>query len=154
MIPVLTFWLNRTRVFLERHEAWRPASPALSRTAATLSIVLLLFAVQGVIRFGAQINHDTAWFIHIANGLLDGKRLYVDFVEVNPPLAIWLIVPSTALARLCGIEPDQGLYGVLFALTAVSLALSARYLRDEAQFRCAAYRAGAACRRPAVRSRT
>ena len=127
-------------------EAWRPASPALSRTAATLSIVLLLFAVQGVIRFGAQINHDTAWFIHIANGLLDGKRLYVDFVEVNPPLAIWLIVPSTALARLCGIvRADRRQPGTERALSAD---------HGGPEFRCAAYRAGAACRRPAVRSRT
>ena len=96
---------------------------------AALAVILALFAMQMRIRFGSEINHDTAWYIHVAGGLLDGKQLYVDFVEVNPPLAMWLTVPAVWIGRLLGVASTPIVYVQFFALTVFSLGLAYRSLQ-------------------------
>ena len=90
--------------------------------------IAVLFAIQIAIRLGSELNHDTAWYLYVAQGLLNGGELYRDFVEVNPPLAIWLTVPVVMLSRATGLAPIETLYGVFFAMTAMSLLLAWRYL--------------------------
>ena len=91
--------------------------------------IAVLFVIQAIIRFRSDMNHDTAWYIYVADGMLQGKHLYADFLEVNPPLGIWLTVPIVWLANLAGLNSITATYGTLFALTAVSLPLVNRYLR-------------------------
>lgn len=98
------------------------------RPAIFLIAIAVLFAVQISIRLGSDVNHDTAWYLYVAHGLLEGGELYRDFVEVNPPLAMWLTVPVVMLSRATGIAPIETLYGVFFAITAMSLLLAWRYL--------------------------
>lgn len=99
---------------------WKLAAPLL---------VAALFAFQAWVRFQSDIIHDTAWFIHVARGLLAGKQLYVDFIEVNPPLALWLMVPPVALADTLGANPAHAIYMLLLVLTLATLLLASRYLR-------------------------
>lgn len=91
--------------------------------------ILALFAAQAVLRFASEINHDTGWYLYVAAGLLDGKSLYHDFVEVNPPLAMWLTVPAVAVSRWSGLNPHHLLYLQQFLLTAITLLLVWRYLK-------------------------
>ena len=39
--------------------------------------------------WGQTINHDTAWYLYATRAWLDGAQLYVDIVEVNPPLSFY-----------------------------------------------------------------
>ncbi len=98
------------------------------RPAIFLILMAILFVCQIVIRLDSDLNHDAAWFLYVAQGVLDGGKLYRDFVEVNPPLAIWLTVPVVMLSRTAGLAPIETLYGVFFAITAASLLLVRRYL--------------------------
>lgn len=98
------------------------------RSATFLIAIAVLFAGQIAIRRGSELNHDTAWFLYVAQGLLNGGELYRDFVEVNPPLGMWLTVPVVMLSRATGLAPIEALYGVFFAMTALSLLLAWRYL--------------------------
>lgn len=91
--------------------------------------IAVLFVIQAIIRFRSDMNHDTAWYIYVADAMLQGKHLYADFLEVNPPLGIWLTVPIVWLANLAGLNSIPATYGILFALTVVSLLLVNRYLR-------------------------
>ncbi|HEU5039401.1 MAG TPA: hypothetical protein VFT84_01190, partial [Gemmatimonadales bacterium] len=47
-------------------------------------------------------NHDVAWLLWLAERVLAGRDLYGDLIEINPPLAIWLAVPSVAVGQLLG----------------------------------------------------
>jgi hypothetical protein len=94
----------------------------------TFTVVLVLFAVQAVFRFESHLSADVAWYLYAGGRLLDGGALYVDVVEVNPPLGVWLTVPIIALARLLGVGVIAALYAVLLGMTALSVALSARFL--------------------------
>ena len=98
------------------------------RPAIFLIAIAVLFAGQIAIRLGSELNNDTAWFLYVAQGLLNGGELYRDFVEVNPPLAIWLTVPVVMVSRATGLLPIETLYGAFFAITAIGLLLAWRYL--------------------------
>ena len=100
----------------------------LSSKAVLLPSLAALFLVQAVFRFHSDLNHDTAWYLHVAAGLLDGKQLYRDFIEVNPPLGIWLTVPVAGAARLTGADAIYLIYVTFFALAAGSLGLVARFI--------------------------
>lgn len=60
--------------------------------------------------------------------MLDGARLYVDIIEVNPPLAFYLTVPPVAAARLIGISSEAALISYVFVLIVGSLVLVHRLL--------------------------
>jgi hypothetical protein len=98
------------------------------RPVILLIAIAVLFAVQIAIRLGSELNHDTAWYLYVAQGLLNGGELYRDFVEVNPPLGMWLAVPVVMLSRATGLAPIETLYGVFFITTVLSLLLLRRYL--------------------------
>ena len=69
--------------------------------AALVLLVVLSVASQ----FAGRALPDTAWLLYAAGRMLDGSRLYVDLVEVNPPLIVWLNLIPVALARAIGISP-------------------------------------------------
>lgn len=98
------------------------------RPATLLIAITILFASQIAIRLGSDLNHDTAWYLYVAQGLLNGGELYRDFVEVNPPLGIWLTVPVVMLSLATGFAPVETLYGVFFATTVLTSLLVQRYL--------------------------
>ena len=60
--------------------------------------MLLLVLVAAAISV-APLNTDSGWLLVAARRLLDGDRLYVDIIEVNPPLIVWLLLPSAWVGR-------------------------------------------------------
>jgi hypothetical protein len=66
--------------------------------ALTILAVVLAFVVTTVIR--SPLKDDVAWLLWVAKKWLAGRELYVDLVEVNPPLVIWLYaIPAWLAAR-------------------------------------------------------
>jgi hypothetical protein len=65
-------------------------------------------------------NHDNAYLINGSQGILQGKRYYDDFFELNPPLYPILLIPANLLARLLGVPP----YGMFAAYVAALIWLS------------------------------
>jgi hypothetical protein len=59
-------------------------------------------AVALVAELRGPLNTDVGWLLYCASALHRGQRLYVDLLETNPPLAVWLDLPAVALARLSG----------------------------------------------------
>jgi hypothetical protein len=64
-----------------------------------LAIVAIYLALAYLLPPGA----DSLWRLHIAQGLLDGKAIYHDFIEVNPPLWFWGGIPGAALGGYYGV---------------------------------------------------
>lgn len=88
-------------------------------------------ALQGVIGValawaaaGRPINHDCAAILQFAQELIDRRLPYIDFVDVNPPLAYyWAAVPAF-LARTLGLSivvVFQVLVGAFVLATLVTL---------------------------------
>jgi hypothetical protein len=103
----------------------------MPRRFLIVGVIALLFALQAFIRFHSSLIHDTAWYVYVAQGLLEGKKLYVDFVEVNPPLGMWLIVPPVWFANLARLDSTACLFGYLLLLTAAALCGAWRLVQGE-----------------------
>jgi hypothetical protein len=62
-----------------------------------LAAALALVVVTGLM---APMKDDIAWLLYVAEQWLKGRQLYVDLVEVNPPLIVWLSAVPVALADM------------------------------------------------------
>jgi hypothetical protein len=95
----------------------RPALPLIAVTIA--AIVLRLLIVPAT---------DVSWLITLSEKVLDGTRLYVDLIEVNPPASVLLYLPAVALARLIGIAPEIVVNTLVFLAVGASLWITSRIL--------------------------
>ncbi|MFN8733060.1 MAG: hypothetical protein ACK5ZD_07850, partial [Hyphomonadaceae bacterium] len=74
-----------------------------------------LFAGAAVVVLGLVLSlvvlpvPDILWRLHIADGLLAGKHMYRDVLEVNPPLWFWAALPAAWLAQNSPILPYHAL---------------------------------------------
>ncbi|WP_157893499.1 hypothetical protein [Aquidulcibacter paucihalophilus] len=84
-----------------------------------LACVVLGLALSLVVLPGP----DLLWRLYIADGLLDGKVLYRDLLEVNPPLWFWAALPAAWVAQHTPILAYHALMGlnlmVIFTATAL-----------------------------------
>ncbi|RLJ59184.1 putative flippase GtrA [Litoreibacter meonggei] len=95
-VPVLTYVVSKMWTFAEvvprKSGYWHGVF-------AAMGFGLLCFAVLQ----GRLINHDTAWYLVATRKWLEGARLYVDLVEVNPPLNFYLTAPAIWVADSLGV---------------------------------------------------
>ena len=71
--------------------------------------ILLLAGVTATVLFVAlrsPLKDDIAWLLYVARRWLAGRELYVDVVEVNPPLIIWLSAIPLTVARWLSAAPQ------------------------------------------------
>ena len=95
---------------------WLYAIAAGALLAAAVAVVLI-----------APLNTDTAWMLVEARRLTHGERLYVDIMETNPPLVVWLWMLPAVIgnglgwgdARISAVTVAM----VLAAVTLVSFAV-------------------------------
>jgi hypothetical protein len=111
-----------------------------SMAAARQSFGSMLL-VAGVAALGAlarlwpplTINHDCGWYLFAGGRILDGAQPYVDVVDVNPPLILYLNAAVVALARGLGLAEIAVFQACVLAVVALSLALCARTLATTAR---------------------
>jgi hypothetical protein len=101
-----------------------PARLALPRWLPLVVVfVLAVFLRQILIA-----NTDVSWGLVMAEKLLDGQRLYVDIIEVNPPATPYLYVAPALLARLAGLPAEFVVDALVFLAAGLSLWLAGRIL--------------------------
>jgi hypothetical protein len=81
------------------------------------------------------LNGDVSAILYFADRMLSGDRLYVDIVDVNPPLIFWLSAVPAWLARQLGLGPAPVFVAMVLALHAVSFGLCRDAFRRLAEFR-------------------
>jgi hypothetical protein len=90
--------------------------------------VLAIFVIGMLAQFGQPTGSDVSWLIVVAERLFDGQRLYVDVIESNPPMAIFIYMPAVAIERLSGVSAETAQILITMALAAGSLWLAARIM--------------------------
>ncbi len=105
---------------LTRANERRPAGENLLLGAGLILIAAVCFATWPGL---GQINRDTIWLAEIAEQMLDGKSLYGDIIETNPPMSVLLYMPAVLAARLLGVQAESAvaIYTLLCALLVTGL---------------------------------
>ena len=83
--------------------------PRVSRPGLSVISLALLAAVVCVIMAVALLSplkDDIAWLLYVARRWLAGRELYVDVVEVNPPLIIWVSAIPLEIAGWLHVDPQ------------------------------------------------
>jgi hypothetical protein len=52
---------------------------------------------------GSPLKDDIAWLLYVAQQWLAGRQLYVDLIEVNPPMIVWILALPAALSAALGV---------------------------------------------------
>lgn len=72
--------------------------------ARRLPLILTLLGLPWLIAACLPpLNHDSAAVLTWAQRMVGGERLYVDLIDVNPPMIFWLNLPPAALAAGSGL---------------------------------------------------
>ena len=87
-----------------------------------------IFTLATFYIFSIYFSHDNDWILYMAQQVVDGKKAYVDFYEVNPPLTIWLNIPPVILANATGISLAVALKIYVFSLIALILIFSQKLI--------------------------
>ena len=60
----------------------------------------------GLLLIAGPVDWDLGWQMHLADQILDGKKLYVDVgaTEQHPPLYTWICVIATFVARIIHVD--------------------------------------------------
>lgn len=88
---------------------WRDvrSSPRGARAADVIALAVLAaalaFVLTTVIR--SPLKDDVAWLLWVSKKWLQGRELYVDLVEVNPPLVVWLYAIPAGIALWLDLAP-------------------------------------------------
>ena len=99
---------------------------------SAISLILLL-SVLGVVLFIAlrsPLKDDIAWLLYVARRWMAGRELYVDVVEVNPPLIVWISAIPLELAKWLDVGAQYVAIPVFVAFALVCAWWTASLLRD------------------------
>ncbi len=86
--------------------AVRPVA-APHRPMVSAVSLLVLASVMGVVLFIAlrsPLKDDVAWLLYVARRWMAGRTLYIDVVEVNPPLIVWISAIPLEIARWLKVD--------------------------------------------------
>ncbi len=76
-----------------------------------------------------MLRPDVAFLLYAAERVLGGARLYVDVVEINPPLIIGLNMPAVIFGRIFDVPAALVYRSCVLLLLVASLGISAALLR-------------------------
>jgi hypothetical protein len=82
--------------------------PAIRPVVNAVSAMLLLGVLTAVmfVALCSPLKDDIAWLLYVARRWLAGRELYVDVIEVNPPLIIWISAVPLTVARWLSVSPQ------------------------------------------------
>jgi len=100
-----------------------------------LATFLVLLVFSALMHLLLADNGDKGWLLLAARMWLDGHRLYVDLVEVNPPLILWLYGFVVWVSQHLPVFQDFEVLGFLGLLgSMLSVWLCTKLIRQHPEF--------------------
>ncbi len=101
-----------------------------TRIYGFLALCLALYGLGAFYIRLLPTNHDVAWLLYASGEVLGGAELYVDIVEINPPLIMYFMIAVKGVSVLAGISDLVVFRMIALALIAVTLWLGWLNLRQ------------------------
>lgn len=100
-------------------------------SAASTALLMLTFGIILFMVLRSPLKDDIAWLLYVARRWMAGRELYVDVVEVNPPLIIWISAIPIHIAAWLNIPPEKVAMPFFMAAVLSCGFWAACLLRDE-----------------------
>lgn len=75
------------------------------RSDLAVPLVIWLLIAHALLSLPFEVNHDVALNLSLAQKILDGQTPYVDFIEINPPLLLYMNIPPILIGDVTGLSP-------------------------------------------------
>jgi hypothetical protein len=126
------------RAFLARHPLsiradgeGRGARPSGAISAAFGAVAIAAcIAAYFVAVLVHPTTHDVAWQLWTGDRLHAGSRLYIDIMEINPPLWFWMAQGASAIGDVLGLDSRTIMIAAVVLWSALAAHLVLRLLRD------------------------
>lgn len=92
-------------------------------------LAALTILVSVVVEMRSVPSADVSFYLYGTSRILDGARLYVDVVEVNPPMVFLIDMPAVLVARWLQVSDISAYRLFVVAILIISLGLSQSSLR-------------------------
>jgi len=116
------------RALLRANEAAPPIARAMQRVTHGASafvhkfwFALVAIALAALVQTVEGTSTDVSWLITLCEKILSGQRPYIDFIETNPPGAIYIYLPGVIFAHALGFTPELGVAIAGFVAIGLSL---------------------------------
>jgi hypothetical protein len=73
-------------------------------SAVSLTLLLVVCCAVLFLTLRTPLKDDIAWLMYVARRWLEGRELYIDVVEVNPPLIIWISAVPSQIAQWLNLD--------------------------------------------------
>jgi hypothetical protein len=93
------------------------------------AMAVLLIGLCAAAVAPAYMNHDPAWYLHMAGIWLDGATLYRDVIDTNPPLIVFLTALPVAISRALNLAGPLVFKAFVFAAAALSVGAAIPFVR-------------------------
>jgi len=93
-------------------------------------LIVAVTAISIGLRYTSLLHHDVAWGLYLAGEILDGSTIYVDLIEVNPPIIFFLKTLPVILAKWASLTPSTVFPAFVFVLATGASAFSYRLLHN------------------------
>jgi hypothetical protein len=100
-------------------------------SAASTALLMLTFGIILFMVLRSPLKDDVAWLLYVARRWMAGRELYVDVIEVNPPLIIWISALPIHIAAWLNIPPEKVAMPFFMAAVLSCGFWAACLLRDE-----------------------
>ena len=97
------------------------ADHTLSRT--DWLVLIALFVAAAAFQLANPTNGDTSWLLTVGEKILSGDQLYKDVIETNPPMSVFIYLPSVVAQAISGVSADVFQVFYMLILIAGSLLL-------------------------------
>ncbi|BBK35563.1 hypothetical protein STAQ_06410 [Allostella sp. ATCC 35155] len=119
-------------------EGWRQATRTGDLAgrlafAGAIALGLTVPMVWVIAQFSASIDHDTGAILYFSDRWWAGDRLYVDLIDVNPPLVFILGLVPVLIRQWTGLTEPAALIACVLAAGMLSTAVAWRLLVWRAQ---------------------
>ena len=94
-----------------------------------IAVAALFGALAAAATGPTLMNHDAAWYLHMAATWMDGAALYRDIIDTNPPLIVFLTAVPALAARSLDLPAPALFKAFAFALASASALMAFPLLR-------------------------
>ncbi len=78
----------------------------MARNITTVFLAVAVIVAAVALNLNTDLYCDPSWLISATGRWLSGQKLYVEVIETNPPLIIYLTVPPVLIARFLEVAPE------------------------------------------------